>query len=85
MVVLISVPLIQFLTKTNSFSPNMLKRIGIGLTFLILQDIINTVLLALPVLEMDVEKQTLNSPTDQYINCYMIQQKLQAVMVQFCG
>ena len=51
MVVLLPAPLIQCLPNVYKFSPNLLKTIGIGFMFHVLQYLIYMVLLALTVLE----------------------------------
>ena len=82
MVVLISIPFIRCLPNAYKFTPNMLKRIGIGLVFLVVQDLIYAALLALPVLETGVHNQTLhalNSPVEQYMSCYMSETELASI------
>ena len=48
MIVLLGIPFLNFLPKIHKIMPNMLKRIGIGLLILVVQDALYTVLIALP-------------------------------------
>ena len=50
-VILISIPLAQYLPKCYKYTPNMLKRIGIGLIMLVLQDLAYTSLMVATVYE----------------------------------
>ena len=51
MVVLISIPLFEFMPNIHKFAPNMLKRMGIGLIILLIQDCFYIALAALPILD----------------------------------
>ena len=55
MVVLLGIPIVKCLPKIHRLIPNMLKRIGIGLSILVAQDIIYITLLASPVTAEAVE------------------------------
>ena len=67
MVVLLGIPLINCLPKVHRLTLNMLKRIGIGLLVLVVQDIMYSAMIAFP-----VEKESAENPTDDPNRFYVM-------------
>ena len=54
LVVLVGIPLAQWLPRIHRLTPNMLKRMGLGMFILVIQDLIYTLLAARPLLDENI-------------------------------
>ena len=77
LVVLISIPLTQWLPWLHGLTPNMLKRIGIGMFVLLVQEGIHTYLMALPVVDKSLSWSEqgygiIHPHRNNYLYCYYL-------------
>ena len=70
LVVLILIPLLRHLPQCHRYTPNMLKRIGIGLFMLLLQDLVYSYLMAVPVYEQSSPLYSRNASVNRLMFCF---------------
>ena len=70
MVLLTYIPISRFWQKIHRFTPNMLKRIGIGLLMMVMQDCAYIALTSLPVVHGKSPMYTFNSSFNPYTYCF---------------